>query len=110
MNDIGGKLEIPFITFGEDSGSILIENLLASVSQHQRQKNREQTTNRMGARTLNGYWCFMVTPGFRYDTVPGHGKLLVRDEPFASIIQEALEGFAFRRFSSQSEIKRKPES
>ncbi|OIQ32723.1 MAG: hypothetical protein BM562_02875 [Alphaproteobacteria bacterium MedPE-SWcel] len=110
LKDIGGKIESPSITFGEDMDSILIENLLASVSQHQRQKNREQTTNRMRARTLNGYWCFMAPPGFRYDTVPGHGKLLVRDEPLASIIAQALEGFASGRFSSQSEIKQYLES
>ncbi len=105
LKDIGGKLESPSITFGEDSDSVLIENLLASVSQHQRQKNREQTTNRMRARTMNGYWCFPAPPGFRYQQVSGHGKLLVRDEPLASIIQEALEGFASGRFQSQSEVK-----
>ncbi|MEL6380840.1 MAG: recombinase family protein, partial [Pseudomonadota bacterium] len=37
----GGVLESPSIEFGEDSDSILVENLLASVSQHQRQKNAE---------------------------------------------------------------------
>lgn len=105
LKEIGGKLESPSIKFGEDSDSILIENLLASVSQHQRQKNREQTTNRMRARTMNGYWCFPAPPGFKYERVHGHGKLLVRDEPLASIIQEALEGFASGRFASQSEIK-----
>jgi DNA invertase Pin-like site-specific DNA recombinase len=30
----GGKLESPSIEFGEDSDSMLVENLLASVSQH----------------------------------------------------------------------------
>lgn len=39
----GGKLESPSITFGEDSDSIFVENVLASASQHQRQKNGEQT-------------------------------------------------------------------
>ncbi|MCF6273514.1 MAG: hypothetical protein L3J37_10060 [Rhodobacteraceae bacterium] len=39
LEETGGTLESPSITFGEDSDSILIENLLASVSQHQRQKN-----------------------------------------------------------------------
>lgn len=34
-----GKLESPSIEFGEDSDSILVENLLASVSQHRRQKS-----------------------------------------------------------------------
>lgn len=105
LKDIGGKLESPSIRFGEDSDSVLIENLLASVSQHQRQKNREQTKNRMRARTMNGYWCFPAPPGFRYENVAGHGKLLVRDEPLATIIAEALDGFAHERFASQSEVK-----
>ncbi len=102
----GGRLESPSIQFGEDSDSILIENLLASVSQHQRQKNAEQVRNRMRARLMNGYWVFAAPFGYRYDKVPGHGKLLVRNEPVASIIQEALEGFASGRFETQSEVKR----
>ena len=83
-----------------------MENLLASVSQHQRQHNGEQTKNRMRARALNGYWVFHAPVGYRYEKVEGHGKLLVRDEPVASIIQEALEGFASGRFDSQGEVKR----
>jgi len=105
LKDLGGQLESPSITFGEDSDSILIENLLASVSQHQRQKNREQTKNRMRARTMNGYWCFHAPPGYRYERVAGHGKLMVRDEPLASVIAEALDGFASGRFQTQGEVK-----
>jgi DNA invertase Pin-like site-specific DNA recombinase len=59
----GGKLESPSIEFGEDSDSQLVENLLASVSQHQRQKNGEQTKNRMRARAMNGYWVFPAPVG-----------------------------------------------
>ena len=102
----GGVLESPSIEFGEDSDSILVENLLASVSQHQRQKNGEQTINRMRARTLNGYWVFRAPVGYRHQRVAGHGNLLVRDEPNASIVQEALEGFASGRFETQVEVKR----
>jgi DNA invertase Pin-like site-specific DNA recombinase len=65
----GGVLKSPTIEFGEDSDSILVENLLASVSQHQRQKNGEQTVNRMRARTMNGYWCFAAPIGYRYKRV-----------------------------------------
>ena len=36
ISSAGGKLESPSIEFGEDSDSQLVENLLASVSQHQR--------------------------------------------------------------------------
>lgn len=101
----GGKLESPSIEFGEDSDSMLVENLMASVSQHQRQKNAEQTRNRMRARVMNGYWPFKAPKGYRYEK-SGSGKVLVRDEPLASIVQEALEGFASGRFTSQAEVKR----
>ena len=40
ISKAGGILESPSIEFGEDSDSQLIENLLASVSQHQRQSGK----------------------------------------------------------------------
>lgn len=43
--------------------------------------------------------------------VAGHsGLLLVRNEPLASIVQEAMEGFAAGRFETQAEVKRFLES
>ena len=110
ISESGGRLESPSIEFGEDSDSILVENLLASVSQHQRQKNTEQTLNRMRARVMNGYWTLKDCLGYRYERRDGEGKVLVRDEPVASIIQEALEGFAIGRFQTQAEVKRFLES
>ena len=107
---VGAKLESPSIEFGEDSDSILVENLLASVSQHHRQKNAEQTRNRMRARAMSGYWVFQAPIGYRFERVSGHGKMLVRDEPLASIVTEALEGFASGRFETQAEVKRFLES
>ena len=102
----GGVLESPSVEFGEDSDSILVENLLASVSQHQRQKNGEQTKNRMRSRVMNGYWVFQAPAGYKYKLTPGRGKMLVRDEPVASIVQEALEGYASGRFETQAEVMR----
>ena len=101
-----GALESPSIEFGEDSDSILVENLLASFAQHQREKNGEQTRNRMRARIMSGYWCFKAPLGFRYERKPGHGNMLVRDEPLATTIQEAFEGLASGRFAAQAEVKR----
>ncbi|NOR61427.1 MAG: recombinase [Rhodobacteraceae bacterium] len=106
ISGASGILESPSIEFGEDSDSILVENLLASVSQHQRQKNGEQTKNRMRARSQNGYWVFQAPIGYRYERTAAHGKILVRDEPHASILQEALEGYASGRFATQVEVKR----
>ena len=102
----GGVLESPSIEFGESSDSLLIENLLASVSQHQRQKNGEQTKNRMKARVQNGYWTMQAPVGYRYQRVTGRGKMLVRDEPAASVVIEALEGFAYGRFENQAAVQR----
>ena len=102
----GATLESPTLTFGEDSDSKLIENLLASVSQHGRQKNGEQTKNRMRARAMNGFWVFQAPVGYRYERVSSGGKMLVKVEPLASILKEALEGYASERFSSQAEVKR----
>ena len=106
IGDAGGVLVSPSIEFGEDSDSQLVENLLASVSQHQRQKNGEQTVNRMRARVQNGYWVFQAPVGYRCERVSGQGKVLVRDEPNASVLQEALEGYASGRFETQVEVKR----
>lgn len=105
LKDIGSKLESPSLKFGEDPDSALIENLLASVSQHQRQKNREQTKNRMRARAMNGYWCIPASPGYRYERRAAQGKVMVRDEPLESIIAEALGGFASGWFQCQSKVK-----
>ncbi|CAN7759299.1 recombinase family protein [Ensifer adhaerens] len=102
----GGVLESPSIEFGDDPDSILVENLLASVSQHHRQKNGQQTINRMKARVQNGYFVFQAPVGYRYERVSGRGKMLVRDEPEASVVQEALEGYAFGRFETQADVMR----
>ena len=106
IEDAGGKLESPSIEFNTDSDSVLRENLLAIVAQHQRQKNAEQTKNRMRGRFLNGYYPFISCMGLRHERKAGEGMVLVRDEPVASIIQEGLEGYASGRFRSQAEVKR----
>ena len=100
----GGILESPSVGFGDDSDSQFLENVLASSAQHFAQKNREQTINRMKARLMNGYYVNARPPlGYKY--IKGHGKELVRDEPMASIVQEALEGLASGRFGSQGEVR-----
>ncbi len=106
ISDAGGILESPSVEFGEDSDSILVENLLASVSQHHRQKNAEQVTNRMRARIMNGYWVFQAPIGYRYKKSSTGGKILIPDEPNATLVRECLERFADGRFESQADIKR----
>ncbi len=42
--------------------------MLASVSQHQRQKNKEQVVNRMKARLMNGYFALEGFATGRFET------------------------------------------
>ena len=51
------------------------------------------------------YYTFSSPFGYRYERIRGHGKMLVRDEPNASIVQEALEGYASGRFPNQVDIR-----
>lgn len=83
-----------------------MENVLASVSQHARQKNKEQTRNRMRGRMMNGYWSFRAPIGYKFQKVSGQGNMLVRDEPLASVIQEIFEGYEAGRFEGPAEIMR----
>ncbi len=78
----------------------------AAQGELEREQNGRQTRQKMRERVKAGYWVFSAPVGFRYEKVAGHGKLLVRNEPIASIVKEALEGYASGRFASQAEIKR----
>jgi len=59
----------------------------------------------MDARMKSGYWSFYAPPGYKYDKDPIHGKQLVKDEPNATIIKEALEGFASGRFETKVDVQ-----
>ncbi len=83
-----------------------VETVIAAQGQLERLQNRRQTLQKMKARVERGYYVFAVPVGYRYEKVGSHGRLLVRHEPLASIVQEALEGYASGRFQLQAEVKR----
>ena len=83
-----------------------IEAIMAAQGHLEREQNRRQVIQKMTARLEKGYYVFHPPVGYRYEKTKQHGKLLVRDEPVASIIAEALTGFAIGRFRSQVEVKR----
>ncbi len=102
----GAQLQCPSFEFGDSSDDVLVENLLASVSQHQRQKNGEQVRNRMRGRLLNGYWCFSSKPpAYKFARIAGQNTL-IPFEPLAAIVTEALHGYANGRFQTQAEVQR----
>jgi len=82
------------------------ETMFAAQGELERHQIRRQTAQKMRARIENGYWVFRTLPGYRYKQRRGEGKVLIRDEPVASIMQEALEGYASGYFASQAEVQR----
>jgi len=79
---------------------------MAATAEYERNQNKRQVRNRMQARLEAGYWTFYPPPGYVFAKVAGHGKIIVPREPEASIIREALEGFASGRFPTQVDVQK----
>ena len=103
----GGELQSPKAKFSDDPIEQIPERMLAMIAEYEALVNARRAKDRQRARIQNGYWCFPTPPGLKYveDTGRG-GKVLVRDEPAASIITEALNMFASGQLSSQAEMMR----
>ncbi len=101
----GARLASPSHKFGSKSDEMLITEIMVSMASYQRVANREQVINRQTARLKNGYWLFGRPSGYRYvKNISGAGKILERDEPRATYITEAFEGFASGRFETQADV------
>ena len=82
------------------------EIISAAAGELERLQMGRQNRQKSMARVEQGYWVFRAPVGYRYEKSPRGGKELVRDEPLAGIVAEALEGYASRRFTTQTEVKR----
>lgn len=103
----GATVESPNFKFEDSPEGRFVETMFAAQGQLEREQNRRQVLQKMKARVENGYWVFRAPVGYKYITPKGGGgKLLVPDEPQASVVREALEGFASGRFSTQTELRR----
>ena len=102
----GAFLDCPKWKFGESAHDKYVETVVAAGSQYMRDQNTEQSHARKKGRALDGYYPFNRVYGYNMKLIKGRGHMLVRDEPMASIIQEALEGYASGRFQLKAEVKR----
>lgn len=66
-------------------------------------QNRERTVAGMREAARNGYWITHQPPGYQFVKV-GSRKELKRQEPLASIIQNAQEDFASAKLFSQTDV------
>ena len=85
----------------------LKETITVAAGEYERESNARQNWQKSIARLEQGYCVQAVPPvGYKYVKAEGGGKILVRKEPEASIVKEALEGFETGLFASQVEVKR----
>ena len=102
----GARIECLNFKIDDSPESKFVETIFAAQGELEREQNRRQVIQKMQARVEKGYYVFHPPVGYCYAKDRVHGKLLVRDEPMASIIAEALEGYADGRFACQSEVMR----
>ncbi|MEO0995513.1 MAG: recombinase family protein, partial [Pseudomonadota bacterium] len=103
----GARPECLNFRFEDTPEGKFLETLVAAQGELERDQNRRQVIQKMSARIEQGYAIISRPPaGYRYEKSREHSKILVRDEPVASIVQEALESYASGRFQTQAEVKR----
>ena len=102
----GATVESPNFAFEETPEGKFIETIIAAQGQLEREQNKRQVVQKMKARVSAGFSVFRAPVGMKYVPHKGGGKILVRDEPLASIAAEALNGYATNRFTTQAEVVR----
>ena len=100
------RIECLNFNFEDTPEGEFVETVIAAQGQLERLQNRRQTLQKMKARVEQGYYVFQAPVGYEYRKTAGQGKMLFRNEPVASILKEALEGYASGRFQMQVEVKR----
>ncbi len=105
ITQLGAKYQTVNQPIEDTAVGIFIVQSLANVAQLHRNLNTQNVISKMKARLESGHWTFDNPPGYVYKTVTGHGRLLVPDEPKASVIRTALEGFASGRFQTQRHVQ-----
>ncbi|MEM9969242.1 MAG: recombinase family protein [Pseudomonadota bacterium] len=106
MNERNATRECLNYEFVDSPEGRFNETLYAAMGQLEREQMGRQNRQKSIARVEQGYWVFRAPKGYKYVKSAGGGHELVLDETLAPIIREALEGYAFGRFASQTELRR----
>jgi len=84
--------------FDESPEGRFAEVVMAGHAELERHQNSRQVVQKMCARLDAGYWPFGTKKGYKQTPDPAHGKLAVPLEPYATLLKNALEGFATGKF------------
>ncbi|MGF1463324.1 MAG: recombinase family protein [Maricaulaceae bacterium] len=102
----GGELISPSMEFSDDPVAQLPEKIMALIVEHDRINNAHRSRSRQLARMQSGFWTFPAPRGYTFVKADEGGQILVRDEPDAEILAEALRLFSIGQIQTQMEFKR----
>ena len=88
------EISCPNFKFEETPEWTLMENINVSVSQYEREKNRQRVISRQKARVSEGFWCHHLPVWLKYSTNKKWWKRVLFDETNCYKIKEALEKFS----------------
>lgn len=106
LSALNTKIECLNFQFDETPEGQFYETIIAAGGELERKQNARQVQQKVIARFESGFWALKAPLGYKMQTDTRKPRILVRDEPIATYIQEALEGFACGRFQTQAEVKR----
>lgn len=110
ISDFGASVACPNYRFDDSPEGKFMETLFAAQGELERRQIARQTRQKTQARLEAGFYAFIAPVGYRFVKDKLHSKVLVPDEPAASALREAMEGFASGRFQTKQEVRRFLES
>ncbi|MFV0626022.1 MAG: recombinase family protein [Alphaproteobacteria bacterium] len=101
----GHRLQSVNLKLEDTEESELMEGMSSLVSQYERKKNAKRTKSYMIEHARAGYW--LPQPPIGYKRVKINRKIhLEKNEPVASAVNEALEGFSSARFITIADVEK----
>lgn len=104
LRDLGHSLQSVNMFLDDTEESEVMEGIASILGEYERKKNAKRTKNYMLEHAKQGHWVLQPPPGYKI-TKRERKVYLERKEPAASIIQEALEGFASARFPTPKAVR-----
>lgn len=103
IRKLGHIMQTVNMTLEETEESELLENVSASLGQYERKKNAKRTKMNMVEHVKQGYWVLNLTPGYKRQRINNRVHW-IKNEPTATYLHDALEGFANNRFLTQKDV------
>jgi hypothetical protein len=103
----GAEVKCLNFEFTDTPEGEFFEIMMAAAGEMERKQIARPSRQKAQARVEAGFAVTRAPYGYKYITEKGRGgKILVPDEPLATTVRTALEGYASGRFKTQAEVQR----